>query len=278
MTKKLVKTMLVCLCLIYTFNAAGAIGSKSIEIIASAAPSTEVKKEAAASKVKTETKAEAKTEAKTETKAETKTEVKVEAKTEAKSETKAIEPAVEVKKTTTEEVKKPAAGTTGAEQNVSAVNPAPAQAKKPASPAPAAKKSSTVDVKKTIMDIALSLGVDPYVALSIAKLESGFDQNKRNPSGAVGLFQLMPGTARVLGVNPHIASENIKGGILYYKQLYKRYGSMELALAAYNAGPGNVAKYKGVPPFRETQAFITKVKREYAVLKSDPLLKPSNML
>lgn len=134
---------------------------------------------------------------------------------------------------------------------------------------------TTTDVKKNIVQTALKMGVDPYVALSIVKLESNFDQRKRSASGAVGLFQLMPNTARILGVNPHLANDNIKGGLMYYKQMYKKYGSMDLALAAYNAGPGNVAKYKGVPPFKETQAFIAKIKREYSTFKADPTLSPS---
>jgi|GEM_PF-5762526 len=256
MTKKLVKTMLVCLCLIYTFNTASALSLKSaIETATNAVPSTEITKEQVAEigEVKIELKAATKIKAKVEAKAET----------EIKNEIKAAE--------------QPVAAAASIEQNVAVISAAPAPAPKPASPAPAAK-SPVGDIKKMIVDVALSMGVDPYVALSIAKLESGFDQSKRNPSGAIGLFQLMPGTARFLGVNPHIASENIKGGILYYKQMYKRYGSMDLALAAYNAGPGNVAKYGGIPPFRETQAFVTKVKREYHVFKADPLLKPSSTL
>ena len=108
---------------------------------------------------------------------------------------------------------------------------------------------------------------------TFAKLESNFNPNKKNPSGAVGLFQLMPDTARRLGVNPHVQHENIKGGIMYYQMMYKKYGSMDLALAAYNAGPGNVARYKGVPPFKETKAFIARIKNEYNTLKADPQIK-----
>ena len=63
--------------------------------------------------------------------------------------------------------------------------------------------------------------------------------------GAVGIFQLMPSTARRMGLNPYSLDDNIKGGIMYYKSMYKMFGSMELALAAYNAGPGNVKKYGG---------------------------------
>ena len=132
---------------------------------------------------------------------------------------------------------------------------------------------SPQEVQKAIAQTALKMGVDPFVALSIAKLESNFNPNKKNPSGAIGLFQLMPDTARRLGVNPHVQNENIKGGIMYYQMMYKKYGSMDLALAAYNAGPGNVARYKGVPPFKETKAFISRIKQEYNTLKADPEVK-----
>lgn len=128
----------------------------------------------------------------------------------------------------------------------------------------------TTKVKNEIIQTAIKMGVDPYVVLSIAKLESNFDHRKKNQSGAVGVFQLMPRTAKVLGVNPYVLNENIKGGVLYYSKMYKMYGSMDLALAAYNAGPGNVKKYKGVPPFRETKKFISSVKTEYHAMKANP--------
>ena len=128
-------------------------------------------------------------------------------------------------------------------------------------------------IKNDIVKTALKMGVDPYVVLSIAKMESNFDHHKRNPSGAVGVFQLMPRTAKLLGVNPYLKDDNIKGGIMYYKKLYKMYGSVDLALAAYNAGPGNVKKYNGIPPFKETKAFVARVKREYNVQMADPVVK-----
>ena len=128
------------------------------------------------------------------------------------------------------------------------------------------------EIKTKIVKTAVSMGVDPCVALSIAKLESEFIPTKKGASGAVGLFQLMPDTARRLGVNPYIVNDNIKGGIMYYQMMYKKFGSMDLALAAYNAGPGNVARYKGVPPFRETPAFISKIKTTAAAFKKAPIV------
>ena len=127
--------------------------------------------------------------------------------------------------------------------------------------------------KRLIVKTAQKLGVDPYVALSIAKIESNFDASSKSNGGAIGLFQLNPSTAKVLGINPYIISENIEGGIRYYQMMYKKYGSMDLALAAYNAGPGNVAKYKGVPPFKTTQNFINSIKKEYNSFKSDETTK-----
>ena len=123
--------------------------------------------------------------------------------------------------------------------------------------------------KQLIVQTAQKLGVDPYVALSIAKIESNFDATVKSPGGAIGLFQLSPNTAKKLGINPYIVSENIEGGLKYYQMLYKKYGSMDLALAAYNAGPGNVAKYNGVPPFTTTKNFIKNIKKEYNSFKAD---------
>lgn len=128
------------------------------------------------------------------------------------------------------------------------------------------------EIKTAIVKTAVNMGVDPCIALSIAKIESEFIPTKKGGSGAVGLFQLMPDTARRLGVNPYIVNDNIRGGIMYYQMMYKKFGSIDLALAAYNAGPGNVARYKGIPPFRETQAFVSKIKSNANAFKQDPIV------
>ena len=129
---------------------------------------------------------------------------------------------------------------------------------------------SKATVKDYIVKNSLELGVDPAIGLSIAKMESGFVHEKRSAYGAVGVFQLMPSTARKLGYNPYSLNENIRGGLMYYKMMYQKYGSVELALAAYNAGPGNVSKYKGVPPFKETKRFISGIMTEYHSQKANP--------
>jgi len=125
-------------------------------------------------------------------------------------------------------------------------------------------------VKGNIIKQSRELGVDPALALSIAKSESGFRHDLRSPYGAVGVFQLLPSTAKRLGVNPYYLSDNIKGGLLYYKMMYNMFGSTELALAAYNAGPGNVKRYNSVPPYKETKRFINSVMTEYNRLKQNP--------
>ncbi len=133
-----------------------------------------------------------------------------------------------------------------------------------------AQAESTVTIKKAIVKHSIELGIDPALGLSIAKQESGFCHNKRSAYGAVGVFQLMPQTAKRLGYNPYYLNDNIKGGLVYYKMMYKMFGSVELALAAYNAGPGNVKKYNGMPPFSETKRFVSNIMNEYNYQKSYP--------
>lgn len=129
---------------------------------------------------------------------------------------------------------------------------------------------SKITVKELIVKHSMELGLDPALALSIAKAESNFQHNRRSKHGAIGVFQLMPSTAKRMGYNPYHLNDNIKGGITYYKQMHKMFGSTELALAAYNAGPGNVKKYNGVPPFKETKKFVTSIISNYNYLKENP--------
>lgn len=125
-------------------------------------------------------------------------------------------------------------------------------------------------VKATIVKHAIEMGVDPAIALSIARTESGFRHEARSAHGAVGVFQLMPSTARRMGLNPYSLNDNIKGGIMYYKKMYNMFGSVELALAAYNAGPGNVKKYNAVPPFGETRRFVSKIMSDVNRQRTNP--------
>lgn len=102
-------------------------------------------------------------------------------------------------------------------------------------------------------------GISPQLLAAVAKAESGFNPNARSSAGAQGLMQLMPGTARSLGVNALNPTEAIDGAAKMLSGLVKKFGSTSLALAAYNAGPGAVQKYNGIPPYSETQNYVKKV-------------------
>ena len=114
-------------------------------------------------------------------------------------------------------------------------------------------------VREIIERVAEALRMNPKVIEAVSMVESGGNQAVVSPSGAIGVMQLMPGTARGLGVNPYDTEENIYGGALYLRTQLEQFGSLPLALAAYNAGPGAVQEYEGVPPYKETQNFIKRV-------------------
>ena len=105
-------------------------------------------------------------------------------------------------------------------------------------------------------DAARRHGVPVDLFLRLVQQESGWNAKAKSHKGAYGLAQLMPNTARELGVDHTDPAENLDGGARYLKQQYQTFGSWRLALAAYNAGPGAVIKHKGVPPFRETRNYV----------------------
>ncbi|CUH40836.1 Soluble lytic murein transglycosylase precursor [Jannaschia seosinensis] len=99
-------------------------------------------------------------------------------------------------------------------------------------------------------------GVPEDLFLRLVRQESGWNPAARSHKGALGLAQLMPGTARVLGVDANDPAQNLEGGARYLAMQFRKFGTWRLALAAYNAGPGAVERHGGVPPYRETQGYV----------------------
>src|SRR5262249_12609877 len=107
-------------------------------------------------------------------------------------------------------------------------------------------------------------GLPRKLVRSVMAAESGFNPNAVSPKGAIGLMQLMPDSAQMLGVDPHDPAQNVDAGTRYLRDLLNRYnGQLWHALAAYNAGPGAVQKYNGLPPYRETLNYLIRIDRDY---------------
>jgi soluble lytic murein transglycosylase-like protein len=154
-------------------------------------------------------------------------------------------------------------GTSFASMVSAAMNQTPAAANGPAPMAPA-------QIEQLVGANAGAWGVDPALVKAIIANESAFNPNATSKTGAQGLMQLEPGTAAQLGVsNAYDPAQNVWGGTRYIKGLLDRFhGDVRLAVAAYNAGPGAVEKYGGVPPYAETQAYVENVLDSYAKYKT----------
>jgi soluble lytic murein transglycosylase-like protein len=140
----------------------------------------------------------------------------------------------------------------------------------PDTPAPADANPVDADADQPSLDgtpygeiiarAAEAHGVNPMLVSALIKVESGYRPRARSRKGAMGLMQLMPSTARAYQVrNPFDPKANIEAGIKHLKTLIDRFRGVELALAAYNAGPGAVEKFNGVPPYRETRSYVTRI-------------------
>ena len=125
-------------------------------------------------------------------------------------------------------------------------------------------KITSKKLNNLVNSVGRCYGIDPKLLLAVIEVESGFNPNAVSPVGAMGLMQLMPDTASAMGaVNLFDPEENVIAGAKYLAIQLNRFGSLELALAAYNAGPGAVEKYNGIPPYDETIEYVDLVLEIY---------------
>jgi hypothetical protein len=146
----------------------------------------------------------------------------------------------------------------------------PVSVRKPTYKAPAAH------IAQMVADAAKANNIDPLLVHSVIQVESNYNPNAVSSAGARGLMQLMPGTARELGVTDSFdPRQNIEAGVKYLKQLKDQYQDDKLALAAYNAGPGSVQKYKAVPPYPETKDYVQRVGERYVEARKAAGIAPA---
>jgi len=135
---------------------------------------------------------------------------------------------------------------------------------------PSSKSVPAPPLNQVVNSASAAYHLDPDLVNSVIHAESGFNSRAVSPKGARGLMQLMPGTANQLGVNDAFDPQaNVTGGSRYLRELLERYNfDLVKALAAYNAGPQRVEQYRGVPPFRETRAYVARIVHEYNLKKT----------
>ena len=141
--------------------------------------------------------------------------------------------------------------------------PAPPQ---PAPPPPAPPPKQLTP-RELVTEASLKAGIPPALVHSLIGAESAYQVNALSPKGAIGLMQLMPGTAAALNADPNDVQQNVDAGVAYLRDLLIRYQNdphqVTKALAAYNAGPGAVDRYNGIPPYRETINYVSRIVRQY---------------
>ncbi len=139
-------------------------------------------------------------------------------------------------------------------------------------PQPADPNKPKLTIQELVTRAAVNNGLPPEFVHSVARAESAYQPNAISNKGAIGVMQLMPGTAAALQADPHDPEQNIEAGARYLRELLLRYdGDSVKALAAYNAGPGAVDRYNGPPPYRETITYVDRVLRNYSKqLKAAP--------
>lgn len=152
----------------------------------------------------------------------------------------------------------------------SASPPAPAQPVQLAAQPSASFSARQEKLKEVINKVAQNHQMDEALIHAVISVESGYQQQAISQKGAIGLMQLMPATADYLRVNPHDEQANIDGGTRYLKEQLQRFHRLDLALAAYNAGPQNVIRYKEqIPPFPETQEYVRRVLAYHSKYQND---------
>ena len=137
----------------------------------------------------------------------------------------------------------------------------------PPPPSPAAPPLKAPTPRELVTAASLKAGIPPALVHSLVGAESAYQVNALSPKGAIGLMQLMPGTAAALNADPHDVQQNVDAGVAYLRDLLIRYQNdphqVTKALAAYNAGPGAVDRYNGIPPYRETVSYVSRIVRQY---------------
>lgn len=144
----------------------------------------------------------------------------------------------------------------------------------------AAADARRADVMLVVYRIAPEFELDPKLVLEVIRAESNFNPRARSPKGALGLMQLIPATARRFGVaDPYEPTQNIRGGMAYLRWLLDRFdGDLTLSLAGYNAGEAAVERYRGVPPYAETRAYVERILGRYTQAANDPVDLPSGRI